>query len=123
MPRTLQRKSASSPALTRKPVLLEPEIPTSHKNGHFIVAYDIACPKRLRKIANCCLDHGFRAQYSIFECKLSWNQFDSFWKKLTQIADLEEDRLLAFPVHASSLALIRRAGKNLSLFPSQCYIF
>jgi len=99
------------------------ELPKSGKTGHFIVAYDICSPKRLRKVANCCLDYGFRAQYSLFECKLSWPQFEIFWQKLLKCIDPDEDRLLAFPIHGAYLDQIRRVGHNLSLFPQQCYVF
>lgn len=34
--------------------------------AHFIVTYDIACPKRLRKVAKFMEQVGIRLQYSVF---------------------------------------------------------
>lgn len=123
MPKSKSRRSATSPSVSHRIPLDFPDVPNSSKVGHFIVAYDISCPKRLRKVANCCLDYGFRAQYSIFECRLTWPQFETFWAKLLRRVDPCEDRLLAFPVHAQSIPQIRRLGKDLSLHPKQCYVF
>ena len=37
----------------------------------YLVAYDIANPKRLRKVATACEDFGSRRQYSVFACRLT----------------------------------------------------
>ena len=116
MAQSRPRSVSASPSVSQA-------LPVSSRNGHFIVAYDVACPKRLRKIANCCLDHGFRLQYSVFECRLSWSQFDQFWEKLVELADTKKDRLFAFPIHASTLHQVRRLGEELALHPMDCYVF
>jgi len=76
-----------------------------------IVTYDITDPKRLRQIADCCKDYGIRVQYSVFECHLEAQQFDTFWKRLCNIAREDEDRLVAYPIHGSHRQQIQTFGQ------------
>lgn len=41
-----------------------------------LIAYDIAEPKRVRRIAEICEDYGTRVQYSLFECWLEEDDFE-----------------------------------------------
>ena len=75
-----------------------------------IIAYDIADPKRLKKVADCCKDYGMRAQYSLFECHLEADTFDRFWARLLNLIDPSEDRLVAYPMHGAQKRKIRTAG-------------
>ncbi len=43
-----------------------------------IVAYDIVSASRLRRVARVCTDYGVRVEKSVFECRLSNEQFDVF---------------------------------------------
>ena len=61
-----------------------------------LVAYDIANPKRLRKVAKVCLDYGIRVEYSVFECDLPASVFEKMWDELNQVINPEEDALLAY---------------------------
>ena len=56
-----------------------------------IVAYDIADPRRLRRVALACLDFGIRIEKSVFECDLRNDQFDELWEKLKTIVNREAD--------------------------------
>ncbi|EKT63589.1 CRISPR-associated endonuclease Cas2 [Providencia burhodogranariea] len=63
-----------------------------------LVAYDVSFdsedgPKRLRQLANVCLDYGVRVQYSIFECEIDPTQWISFKSRLLSIFDSEVDSL------------------------------
>ncbi len=75
-----------------------------------LVAYDITCPKRLAKVARLCEDHGFRIQYSVFECRLPAHQFQDFWQQLLQLIDHETDRLVAYHICATCAKDILTAG-------------
>lgn len=76
-----------------------------------VVAYDIANPKRLRLAAECCKDYGMRVQYSVFECHLEAAQFDALWARLTEIADPENDRIVAYPIHGGHRSRIQTFGR------------
>ena len=63
-----------------------------------LVTYDIgfsegAGANRLRRIAKVCLDNGVRAQYSVFECEVTPDQWAAFKQSLLDIYNPETDSL------------------------------
>jgi CRISPR-associated protein Cas2 len=63
-----------------------------------LVSYDVstktpAGTKRLRKIAEACLDHGLRVQYSVFECNLDPMHWELLKDRLLGLYDAEKDSL------------------------------
>jgi CRISPR-associated protein Cas2 len=75
-----------------------------------IIVYDIACPRRLRRVAQTCLDQGVRVQKSVFECWLDEDRFDALWHSLQQVIEPSEDRLLAYTLDAAAARRRRVAG-------------
>lgn len=75
-----------------------------------LIAYDIACHKRLSKVAKTLLDYGLRVQFSIFECEISPERFDKLWEQLLSLIDEEEDRLVAYILDAAAQKRTRTAG-------------
>jgi CRISPR-associated protein Cas2 len=104
---------------------------TSERKGHpkgdsrmvTVIAYDIADPKRLKKVADCCKDFGVRVQFSVFECRLEADRFAAFWQCLCELADPSEDRLVAYPLHAQAAQNIRTYGKMVVSDAVVSYIF
>jgi len=98
-----------------------------HKKGdkrmHLIIAYDIADPKRLKKISDCCENYGVRVQYSIFECRLEADRFDKMWNELDSMINQKEDKLVAYPLHGSNARNIRTAGTMTCQETVVAYIF
>lgn len=88
-----------------------------------IIAYDIADPKRLKKVADTCKDYGMRVQYSIFECHLEADKLDDLWKRLGDIIDPTEDSIVAYPIHGRAQKDIRCQGIMISYKPAICYLF
>ena len=78
---------------------------------HFIVAYDIALPRRLRRVARICSDYGQRLQKSVFECDMERTFFDEMWRRLEAELDGKEDRLVAYPLCAGCAAQRVTAGQ------------
>ena len=97
--------------------------PRGAKTMYVIIAYDICEPKRLRKSAACCLDFGVRVQKSVFECRLPADRFELFWKRLCEIADPAEDKLVAYPIHGAHAASIRTFGTMVCSEQVVAYIF
>ena len=65
---------------------------------HLLVAYDVATDtaqgrKRLRKVAQTCLDYGQRVQKSVFECSVSEMQQEELIRRLLEIIETSEDSL------------------------------
>lgn len=63
-----------------------------------LVTYDVSFEdeggqRRLRNLAKTCLDFGVRAQYSVFECEVSSDQWLILKNKLLSIFDEEVDSL------------------------------
>lgn len=81
-----------------------------YKNMLRLIAYDITNAKRLRKVALLCLDFGFRVEYSVFECDLSEELFKSFWMRLHEIIDLQEDRVIIYSICATCVSRIESCG-------------
>lgn len=81
------------------------------KPRYWHISYDIADPKRLRRIARLCLQHGDRIQKSLYLCALSPEQREllerQFREHLTQ-----EDRLMLRPIckHCRAQARTQGAG-------------
>ncbi len=87
-----------------------------------LVAYDIAQPKRLARVAKACEDFGVRVQYSVFECHLEESEFNEFWLRLLQEIDEEEDRIVAYKIDARSAKETFTAGTMVCSEKVVCYL-
>lgn len=79
----------------------------------YLVAYDIANPRRLARVADICEDYGTRVQYSLFECWLGTDEFALFWNKLQSVILHSEDRVAAYVLDASAARSRLRAGDTM----------
>ncbi|NKB64825.1 MAG: CRISPR-associated endonuclease Cas2 [Gammaproteobacteria bacterium] len=59
-----------------------------------VIAYDIVSNKRRRKVFHCLQTWGLDAQYSVFECDLTWRQAEELFVQLSEIIDNDEDTLM-----------------------------
>jgi CRISPR-associated protein Cas2 len=87
-----------------------------------IVAYDIADPKRLHKVAKLCEDYGLRVQLSVFECRLEADSFDAFWSELQALLKPAEDRIVAYKICTRCAREIRSAGTQIASEKVVAYI-
>lgn len=62
-----------------------------------LVSYDVATEsggqRRLRRVAQACLDYGQRVQYSVFECIVDPAQWTMLRQRLIDEIDLKKDSL------------------------------
>jgi CRISPR-associated protein Cas2 len=77
----------------------------------WLVAYDIADPKRLRRLAQTLEAAGERQQHSVFDVPLSADERQRLWPRLQAIIDVKEDSVLFHPCCATCRAGIRWQGK------------
>ena len=77
----------------------------------YLVCYDISDPKRLRKVARCCEDFGYRKQKSVFLCRVSATDFVRLRSRLYDLINLEEDQVLFIPMTDSCLERIEAIGR------------
>ena len=64
----------------------------------YLVGYDIADARRLRKVARLLEGFGYRVQYSIFICDLSQAAYEELTESLHEHIDTTEDRVFLLPV-------------------------
>jgi CRISPR-associated protein Cas2 len=65
---------------------------------NLLVAYDIADPGRLRRIARIMEDYGLRVQKSIFEVQISLNGLAQLRRCAEEVMDLAEDGVKYYPL-------------------------
>jgi len=65
---------------------------------NMIVAYDIANPKRLGRIARIMKDYGHRAQKSIFETDIDERSFAEMRRRVELVMVREDDGVKYFPL-------------------------
>jgi len=87
-----------------------------------LVAYDIADPKRLTRVAKVCEDFGVRVQYSVFECRLEEADFQKFWRQLLEEIEDKEDRLVAYKIDAHCAKETLTAGTMVCSEKVVCYL-
>lgn len=88
-----------------------------------LIAYDIADPKRWRRVYDTCGDYGVRVQYSLFECWLEEEAFQSLWARLQSAIDPTEDRLVAYILDSAAVRRRLTAGQTMKCTdPVQCYL-
>lgn len=88
-----------------------------------LIAYDIADPRRLHRLAEVCQDYGVRVQKSLFECWLEEDAFERLWQDLTGLMDEREDALAAYTLDHGSIPRRRKAGEKMVLTqPRSLYV-
>lgn len=87
-----------------------------------LVAYDIACHKRLARVARVCEDYGVRVQYSLFECRVEEAGFEDLWLKLLCEINEDEDRLVAYKIDARCAKETHTAGTMVCSEKAVCYV-
>jgi CRISPR-associated protein Cas2 len=81
----------------------------------WVVAYDIADPTRLRKVARRCEDTGQRIQQSIFVCACDAEAFRSLQADVQALIDPAADRLLALPLCRRCVSRLEQHGVAVDL--------
>ena len=77
----------------------------------YLVAYDIADPRRLRKVARACEDFGLRRQYSVFFCRLGPADLVRLKSRLYDVIDLDRDQVLLIPLCKRCADLTETLGR------------
>jgi CRISPR-associated protein Cas2 len=68
---------------------------------HILVTYDVSTEsadgrRRLRRVAQTCLNFGQRVQKSVFECAVNEMQFEEVTRRLQNIMKADEDSLRVY---------------------------
>lgn len=82
-----------------------------------VVSYDVSTKtesgkRRLRKVAEVCLDNGLRVQNSVFECNVEPAQWEYFKEQLLSIYKKEEDSLRFYFLGSNWKRRLEHYGKE-----------
>ena len=69
----------------------------------YMICYDIADAKRLRKVSKVLMNYGIRIQKSFFQCEISKDSVKKIIKELLNVIDTSKDRLSVYPLCDSCL--------------------
>lgn len=70
------------------------------RRQHYLVAYDIADPRRLQRVAQCVGRLGLRIQYSVFLTQLTPRQCKNLTGQLRRLIDPRADDVRFYPLPA-----------------------
>lgn len=76
----------------------------------YIIAYDIPCNKRRKKISDLLEGYGRRVQYSVFECDLAAEKYSKLCRRLKKLIKLDEDSVRSYPVSQHTLGQVEIWG-------------
>lgn len=91
----------------------------------YLVCYDIADAKRLRKVFRICGNFGDHLQFSVFECDLSPAEKIEFETELLDIIERSEDQVLFVglgPAEGRGDRVITALGVPYMKLDSPCYV-
>lgn len=82
-----------------------------------LVSYDVSTKtasgvRRLRKIAEACLDYGLRVQNSVFECNVDPAQWETLKDRLLSMYSAEEDSLRFYFLGSNWKRRVEHHGKG-----------
>ena len=86
---------------------------------NMIVAYDIADPKRLNKIAKVIKDYGVRVQKSIFEVEVDGGLFTEMKSRVEEIIEPFEDGVKYFPLCEKCAGTVENIGQGVFIDPDE----
>ena len=79
---------------------------------NMIVAYDIACPRRIAKVSKILLDYGVRVQKSIFEVTVDARIFAEMKARIEKVIASEEDGVKYFPLCEKCAGTVEIIGQG-----------
>ena len=91
----------------------------------FLVCYDIADDKRLRKVFKTCYNFGEHPQFSVFECDLNPSEKIELEQALGDIINHDEDQVLFValgPAEGRGDRVITALGLPYTKLDAPCYV-
>jgi len=78
--------------------------------ANYIVCYDIVDDKRLSRIFRFLKQRGIHIQYSVFYCRLTWEELVKLKMGLRSIIDEKKDDVRIYPLPADSKTIVMGCG-------------
>lgn len=92
------------------------------ERNFYLLAYDIAAPKRLAKVAKAMEAVGERVQDSVFEAWLTPEELQKLLKKVEKVMKESEDSLRIYALCGACRAKIRCVGQGRVTPPPQAMV-
>jgi CRISPR-associated protein Cas2 len=92
----------------------------------YLVCYDIADDKRLRRVFKTCKNYGDHLQFSVFECDLNATEKVRFETALKSIIDSTKDQVMFVrlgPAEGRGDRVITALGMPYVTMDAPCYVF
>lgn len=92
----------------------------------YLVCYDIADDKRLRRVFRACKNYGDHLQFSVFECDLNPAEKVRFETELRDLIDHAKDQVLFVslgPAEGRGDRVITTLGQPYVSLDAPCYVF
>ncbi|MDI6688189.1 MAG: CRISPR-associated endonuclease Cas2 [Desulfobacterales bacterium] len=86
---------------------------------NMIVAYDIAEPRRLNKVAKIIKDYGLRVQKSIFEVDVDSRHFAEMKYRIEDMIEKTEDGVKYFPLCEKCAGTVEIIGQGIFIDPDE----
>ena len=90
--------------------------------ANYVVCYDIRDERRLARVYRFMRQRGLHIQYSVFYCRLSWNDLVELKESLRNMIDGREDDLRIYPlphdVNIMTMGCGDRIPKGVDIFLS-----
>ena len=88
---------------------------------NMIVAYDIAEPRRLNKVAKVVKDYGVRVQKSIFEVDVDGRRFTEMKTRVEEVIEASEDGVKYLPLCEKCSGTVEIIGQGVFVDPDEEY--
>ena len=88
---------------------------------NMIVAYDIAHPRRLVRVAKIISDYGIRVQKSIFEVTVDSRRFAEMRARVEKEIEPHEDGVKYFPLCEKCAGTLENIGNGIFVDPDREY--
>jgi len=79
----------------------------------YLVCYDIREEHRLARVYKLMKQMGIHVQYSVFHCRLTWNELVELKEKLKGIVDENEDDIRIYPLPQEYKVTIMGCGDRI----------
>jgi CRISPR-associated protein Cas2 len=92
----------------------------------YLVCYDIANDKRLRRVFKVCKNYGDHLQFSVFECDLNPSEKTALESELAEVINHNEDQVIFVvlgPAEGRGDRVITALGVPYLKMESPCYAF
>jgi len=79
----------------------------------YLVCYDIAQPRRLARVYKIMRGKGIHLQYSVFHCKMTWQELLQLKFELRNVIDEEADDIRIYPLPSGGKVIAMGCGDRL----------